>query len=65
MHAGFGKQEARFGARAAATLAARLTFEAVERRYGSHHALKGLSLDIAPGEVVFVTPGETARPSDC
>jgi iron(III) transport system ATP-binding protein len=47
-----GKQAAQFGARAAATMAARLTFEEVERRYGSFHALKGFSLDIAPGEVV-------------
>jgi iron(III) transport system ATP-binding protein len=47
-----GKQASRFGARAAATIAARLTFEHVERRYGSFAALKGFSLDIAPGEVV-------------
>ena len=38
--------------RAAATFAARLTFEAVERRYGDDYALRGFSLDIAPGEVV-------------
>ena len=38
--------------RAAATFAARLTFDHVERRYGEGHALKGVSLDIAPGEVV-------------
>lgn len=38
--------------RAAATFAARLTFENVERRYGEGHALRGLSLDVAPGEVV-------------
>ncbi len=38
--------------RAAATFAARLTFEAVERRYASSVALAGVSLDIAPGEVV-------------
>jgi iron(III) transport system ATP-binding protein len=40
------------GARAAATFAARLTFEKVERRYGDGKALAGLDLDIAPGEVV-------------
>ena len=38
--------------RAAATFAARLTFEAVERRYANATALAGLSLDIAPAEVV-------------
>jgi iron(III) transport system ATP-binding protein len=39
-------------ARAATTIAARLTFEQVERRYRSVYALAGFSLDIAPGEVV-------------
>ncbi len=38
--------------RAAATIAARLTFEGVERRFGDSMALAGVSLDIAPGEVV-------------
>ena len=38
--------------RAAATIAARLTFEGVERRYGASLALAGFSLDIAPAEVV-------------
>ena len=38
--------------RAAATFAARLTFEAVERRYQSTVVLAGFSLDIAPAEVV-------------
>ena len=38
--------------RAAATFAARLTFDNVERRYGETCALAGFSLDIAPGEVV-------------
>ncbi|MCL4767625.1 MAG: ABC transporter ATP-binding protein [Hyphomicrobiaceae bacterium] len=38
--------------RAAATIAARLTFEGVERRYGDTYALQGISLDIAPGEIV-------------
>ena len=38
--------------RAGATFAASLTFEAVERRYGPVVALRGVSLDIAPGEVV-------------
>ena len=38
--------------RAAAAFAARLTFDAVERRYGDRMALAGFSLDVAPGEVV-------------
>ena len=38
--------------RAAATIAARLTFEGVERRFRDSMALAGVSLDIAPGEVV-------------
>ena len=38
--------------RAAATIAARLTFENVERRFRNSMALAGVSLDIAPGEVV-------------
>jgi iron(III) transport system ATP-binding protein len=38
--------------RAAATIAARLTFEGVERRYESALAVAGFSLDIAPAEVV-------------
>jgi iron(III) transport system ATP-binding protein len=38
--------------RAAATIAARLTFDRVERRYAASVALAGLSLDIAPAEVV-------------
>jgi iron(III) transport system ATP-binding protein len=38
--------------RAAATFAARLTFEGVERRYGETMALAGIDLDIAPGEIV-------------
>jgi iron(III) transport system ATP-binding protein len=46
------KQISRFGVRAAATIAARLTFEGVERRYGGFAALDGFSLDIAPAEVV-------------
>jgi iron(III) transport system ATP-binding protein len=40
------------GGRAAATIAARLTFERVERRYAASPALDGFSLDIAPAEVV-------------
>jgi len=40
------------GGRAAATFAARLTFDNVARRYGAMLALNGFSLDIAPGEVV-------------
>jgi iron(III) transport system ATP-binding protein len=43
---------ARIPTRAAATFAARLTFEGVERRYRTSTALAGVSLDIAPGEVV-------------
>src|SRR5262245_63453851 len=46
------KQSSRFGMRAAATIAARLTFDRVERRYGGFEALKGFSLDISPAEVV-------------
>ena len=38
--------------RAAAMFAASLTFDNVARRYGEGHALNGLSLAIAPGEVV-------------
>jgi iron(III) transport system ATP-binding protein len=38
--------------RAAGTIAARLTFEQVERRYGTSYALETFSLDIAPAEVV-------------
>ena len=38
--------------RAAATFAAGITFEAVERRYGGHDALAGFSLDVAPSEIV-------------
>jgi iron(III) transport system ATP-binding protein len=40
------------GARAAAAFAASLTLEQVERRYGGAWALRGVSLDMAPGEVV-------------
>ena len=38
--------------RAAAAFAAGLTFEAVERRYGDHYALRDFSLDIQPGEII-------------
>ena len=38
--------------RAGTAFAARLTFEAVERRYGDIVALAGVSLDVAPGEIV-------------
>ena len=38
--------------RAAATIAARLTFERLERRFDTTIALNGFSLDIAPAEVV-------------
>jgi len=40
------------GRRAAATFAARLTFEDVRRRFGEAHALRGVSLTVEPGEVV-------------
>ncbi len=40
------------GARAAAAFAASLTLEHVERRYGTGWALRGLSLAVAPGEIV-------------
>ena len=46
-----GRARPRAG-RAAATIAARLTFERLERRYGAMSALAGFSLDIAPAEVV-------------
>ncbi|MCC7251562.1 MAG: ABC transporter ATP-binding protein [Hyphomicrobium sp.] len=39
-------------ARAGATFAARLTFDAVSKTYGERAAVDALSLDIAPGEVV-------------
>jgi iron(III) transport system ATP-binding protein len=38
--------------RAVGTIAARLTFERVERHYNNSRALAGFSLDIAPAEVV-------------
>ena len=38
--------------RAVTTFAARLAFEGVERDYGETRALAGVSLDIAPGELV-------------
>lgn len=37
---------------AGAAIAAHLTFENVERRYGQQVALRGVSIDIRPGEVV-------------
>lgn len=40
------------GGRAAATFAARLTFEGVTRQYGDATALAGVDFDIAPAEVV-------------
>ncbi|MGE0022984.1 MAG: ABC transporter ATP-binding protein [Hyphomicrobium sp.] len=39
-------------ARAGATFAARLTFDAVEKRYDERVAVRGFSLDVAPGEIV-------------
>ena len=47
-----GSEDTELRARAAATFAARLTFDAVERRFCDVFALKGVSLDIEPGEVV-------------
>jgi len=38
--------------RAGATFAARLTFDAVEKRYDERVAVRGFSLDVAPGEIV-------------
>jgi iron(III) transport system ATP-binding protein len=46
------KQASRVSVRAAGTIAARVTFEGVARRYGAFEALEGFSLDIAPGEAV-------------
>lgn len=37
---------------AAATIAARLTFDNVQRRFGDIEAVRGVSLDIDPGEIV-------------
>jgi iron(III) transport system ATP-binding protein len=51
-HKGLVPGAAPAGARAAATFAARLTFDKVARRYGETMALSGVDLDIAPGEVV-------------
>lgn len=54
----FGKSDKADGAafgvreRAGATFAAKLTFDAVEKVYGDRTAVGGLSLEIAPGEVV-------------
>ncbi|MEZ5776455.1 MAG: ABC transporter ATP-binding protein [Hyphomicrobiaceae bacterium] len=54
MSAGGGDRYAKAAirAKAAATIASRLTFEAVERWYEDKYALSGVSLDIAPSEVV-------------
>jgi iron(III) transport system ATP-binding protein len=46
------KQIGGIGARTGPIKAAKLAFEAVERRYGEFEALKGFSLEVAPGEVV-------------
>ncbi len=40
------------GRRAAAAFAGRLTLERITKRYGPAEALRGVSLDIAPGELV-------------
>ena len=50
--AGAGQRAVPAGGRAAATIAARLTFERIERRYNDNLVLGGFTLDIAPGEVV-------------
>ena len=52
MHGMVDQEAPGLGVRAAATIAAKLTFDKVARRYGSFDALKGFSLEIAPGEVV-------------
>jgi iron(III) transport system ATP-binding protein len=48
------RQGLRWGPRgtAAATIAARLTFEGIGRRYGGLQAVSNVSLDIAPGEIL-------------
>ena len=52
--------------RAAATFAARLTFEHLGRRYDGTVALEDFSLDVAPGEVVcLLGPRAAARPRSC
>lgn len=38
--------------RAAATFAARVTFDCISKSYGPHEALKNFALDVAPGEVI-------------
>lgn len=45
---------------ASAIIAARLTFENVERRFGSIDAVRGVSLDIDPGEIICLV-----GPSGC
>ncbi len=45
---------------ASAIIAARLTFENVERRFGSIDAVRGVSLDIEPGEILCLV-----GPSGC
>jgi iron(III) transport system ATP-binding protein len=47
-----GKAAGPLAGRAAATIAARLTFDRLERHYATSRALDGFSLDIAPAEVV-------------
>ena len=39
---------------AAATIAARVTFENITRAFDDKHALRGVSLDIEPGEIICV-----------
>ncbi|MFL5043497.1 MAG: ATP-binding cassette domain-containing protein, partial [Xanthobacteraceae bacterium] len=40
--------------RTPATIAARLTYDEVGHRYGEVEAVKGFSLDVAPGEIVVL-----------
>jgi iron(III) transport system ATP-binding protein len=39
---------------AAATIAARLTLDSIHHAYGSVDALRGVSLDVAPGEIICI-----------
>jgi iron(III) transport system ATP-binding protein len=54
-----GKAPERRAGRAGATIAARLTLQEVERRYAAAVALAGVSLDVAPAEVVYLRQDHT------